>query len=334
MSDISTENTNKKTRLGRGLGSLLGGSADALNITEMSNSSPDKGMNSQSVSTQKLNTQASVPLNSSNESRVWQIGIEKLSPSEFQPRLHFAKEKLSELASSIAQNGILQPIVARKLANGKFEIIAGERRWRAAQISGLKDVPVILRELEDQAALELAIVENIQREDLNAIEEAEAYHRLATEFKLTQQQVADKVGKDRATVANSIRLLALPSYVRQMVMKAEISAGHAKILLSLSSPEKQIEIAKKILQQKLTVRQAEKIIAVENQPTKALETSPVGSGVTQKLISGLAEELQKALGTKVSIDYLNSQGKISVHFYSDDELTQIVNRLKEKHGKH
>lgn len=331
MSDLSNESTNKKSRLGRGLGSLLGGSSDALNITEM----PGPEKKSPPVASQ-VTTQ--LPVQSPTtalppEARIWQIAIEKLVASEFQPRTHFEKEKLEELSSSIKQNGILQPIVARKLASGRFEIIAGERRWRAAQLAGLQEVPVILKNLEDQKTLEMAIIENVQREDLNAVEEAEAYQRLATEFKLTQQQVADKVGKDRATVANAMRLLALPLSVREMIMKSEISAGHAKVLLSLANPEKQIEIAKKIPAQKLSVRQLEKIVAQEVAEKKAPTAPTAESNVTQRLISGLADELQKILGTKVSIDYLDSKGKISVHFYSDEELTQIVDRLKERHGK-
>jgi ParB family chromosome partitioning protein len=269
------------------------------------------------------------------EARIWQVAIDKLSASEYQPRNHFEKEKLEELAASIKQNGILQPIVARKAGAGRFEIIAGERRWRAAQIAGLHEVPVILKTLENQAALELAIIENIQREDLNPIDEAEAYQRLASEFNLTQQQVADKVGKDRATVANTMRLLALPSQVRELVANGEISSGHAKVLLSLGNPTKQIEIAKKIGQQKMSVRQLEKLVAAEASGLPVDQEKPSNQSlVKQKLVSGLAEDLQKILGTKVSIDYLNSKGKVSVHFYSDEELTQIVERLKEGHGKH
>lgn len=331
MSDLSNENANKKSRLGRGLGSLLGSNNDALNIAEM----PGPAAKPQPMATQMNNqmpAQSPAPT-ISPEARIWQVAIEKMVPSEFQPRSHFEKEKLEELSSSIKQNGILQPIVARKLASGRFEIIAGERRWRAAQLAGLQEVPVILKNLEDQKTLEMAIIENVQREDLNAVEEAEAYQRLATEFKLTQQQVADKVGKDRATVANAMRLLVLPASVREMIVKSEISAGHAKVLLSLANPEKQIEIAKKIPVQKLSVRQLEKIVAQESAEKKAAATPSVESNVTQRLISGLAEELQKILGTKVSIDYLDSKGKISVHFYSDEELTQIVDRLKERHGK-
>ncbi len=343
MSDLINENTNKKQRLGRGLGSLLGNN-DNLNITEMPGPNPGH-INRQNPITTNLAGQPAVKptvLNTQDiqpavppEARVWQVGIEKLVASEFQPRSHFEKEKLEELAQSIKQNGILQPIVARKLASGRFEIIAGERRWRASQIAGLKEVPVILKALSDQSALELAIVENIQREDLNAIEEAEAYQRLATEFKLTQQQVAEKVGKERATVANSMRLLMLAMPIREMLVKNEISAGHAKVLLSLTNLEKQIEIAKRIPQQKLSVRQLEKIVASEVvEKAGAKKDQMPESNVTQRLISGLAEELQKILGTKVSIDYLNSKGKISVHFYSDEELTQLVDKLKERNGKH
>jgi len=336
VSDLSGENQNKKQRLGRGLGSLLGGHQSPLGAPEKPASAPKMATQTTPLATQATApapVQPAIPA----EARVWQVPVDKLSPSQFQPRTHFEKEKLEELASSIKQNGILQPIVARKLPNGKFEIIAGERRWRAAQIAGLHEVPVLLKTMENQAALEIAIIENIQREDLNPIEEAEAYQRLAQEFHLTQQQVAEKVGKDRATVANSMRLLALPQQIRQMVVQAEISAGHAKVLLSLANPAAQLELAKKISQQKLSVRQLEKLVAAEaagkSAESEASAKAP-DHGVTQRLIAGLSEELQKVLGTKVSIDYLNSKGRISIQFYSDEELTQIVDRLKASHGRH
>jgi ParB family transcriptional regulator, chromosome partitioning protein len=332
MSDLSNESTNKKQRLGRGLGSLLGGASSSLSgpaPTPQIPAPPAK------VTTQPLPLATQVTSPVPAEARIWQIAVDKLTPSEFQPRSHFEKEKLEELAASIKQNGILQPIVARKLPNAKFEIIAGERRWRAAQIAGLHEVPVILKTLENQEALEIAIIENIQREDLNPIEEAEAYQRLAQEFHLTQQQVAEKVGKDRATVANAMRLLALPLQVREMVTQAQISAGHAKVLLSLANPATQIEMAKKIAQQKISVRQLEKLVAAEAAGKgKEIEVMTTEQGVTQRLIASLAEELQKSLGTKVSIDYFNSKGRIAIQFYSDEELTQIVDRLKASHGRH
>jgi ParB family chromosome partitioning protein len=342
MSDLSGENNNKKQRLGRGLGSLLGGNPGGLSSTDALPAPIQKSSTQPAKSAPQVNTQhvaqpvTPPPPQIPEDARIWKVAIDKIAASEYQPRTHFEKEKLEELAASIKQNGILQPIVARKLPTGRFEIIAGERRWRAAQIAGLHEVPIILKALENQAALELAIIENIQREDLNPIEEAEAYQRLASEFNLTQQQVAEKVGKDRATVANTMRLLALPQVVRDMVMKSEISAGHAKVLLSVPNMAKQIDLAKKILQQKVSVRQLEKMVASEAAEEKAANDLNIGkaskSQVPQKLISGMADELQKILGTKVSIDYMNSKGRISIHFYSDEELTQIVDHLKEGHG--
>lgn len=330
MSELNNDISNKKQRLGRGLGSLLGGAPLADNF-----SAPNKTEISQvptvGIQAKTQETQPQIGA----EQRVWQVAIDKLSPSQFQPRTHFEKEKLEELAASIKENGILQPIVARRLDNQKLEIIAGERRWRAAQLAGLHEVPVILKTLKNRQALELAIVENIQREDLNAIEEAEAYERLIKEFALTQQQVAEKVGKERTTVANSLRLLALAPEVRKMVIKNEISPGHAKVLLAVADEKEQTHLAKKIREGALSVRQTEKLVKPthtesEHQVNKA---SALDSNVTQRLISGLADELQKVLGTKVDISYLNSRGKISVHFYSDDELTQIIERLKSGCGK-
>ncbi|RYZ85583.1 MAG: ParB/RepB/Spo0J family partition protein, partial [Proteobacteria bacterium] len=243
---------------------------------------------------------------------------------------HRARSSLQELSQSIKENGILQPIIARKIAGGRLEIVAGERRWRAAQAAGLHEVPVLIKNFNDQETLELAIIENIQREDLNPIEEAEGYSRLITEFKLSQQQVADKVGRDRASVANAVRLLALPTEAKDYITDGLLSVGHAKVLLSMNDPKKQVELAKKVIQDKLSVRKLEKMI-VDAQTTRPSQdaTSNIEHNVTQRLISGLSDELQKILGTKVNIDYANSKGKISVHFYSDDELTQFVDRLKQ-----
>ena len=195
----------------------------------------------------------------------------------------------------------------------------------------MHEVPVILRNFNDKEALELAIVENVQREDLNPIEEAEGYSRLITEFKLSQQQVAEKVGKDRATVANAVRLLSLPVEVKEMISANELSVGHAKVLLGLPEPKKQIEFAKKVINEKIAVRKLEKMVQAVVKGADETEEAVSGfdSNVTQRLISGLSEELQKMLGTKVTIDYSNSKGKISIHFYSDDELTNLVDRLKE-----
>jgi len=319
MSELNNDFSNKKRGLGRGMSSLLGGASEALSAPSTAGTVMAKSaMSVGSLPTPQI----------SAEARVWQVPIDKLSQGQFQPRAHFEKAKLEELAQSIKEHGILQPIVARKMASGKLEIIAGERRWRAAQIAGLHEVPVILKALEDQATLEMAIIENIQREDLNSIEEAEAYSRLAQEFSLTQQQIAEKVGKERATVANSLRLLQLPQQIREMIVKNEISQGHAKVLLSLPDATQQLALARKVIQQKMSVRQLEKLAAQKPATTVAGTQKTMDGNVTQRLISGLAEEVQKILGTKVTIDYLNSKGKIAIHFYSDDELTEIVNRLK------
>lgn len=354
MSEISHESSNKKKGLGRGLGSLLGGQAQPstqekaikVNTQPEATLSPKvpveqsavvvQSQASQSVSQevqsntviQKDKPASATPVDIEN--KIWKVGIDKLTPGQFQPRRTFEKESLQELAQSIKENGILQPIIARRTKSGKLEIIAGERRWRASQIAGLHEVPVILRVFNDKEALELAIVENIQREDLNAIEEAEGYSRLITEFKLSQQQVAEKVGRDRATVANAVRLLLLPPQVKEMISKDEISVGHAKVLLSLQEPSKQIEVAKKVLKEKIAVRKLEKLVqSILKGSSIEDEVKPSTNKVSQILISGVESELQKLLGTKVNIDYSDAKGKISIYFYSDDEFNNLSDRLKQ-----
>lgn len=326
MSNLTTESSNKKKGLGRGLGSLLGGVESST--ATAAPAAAAKATPAPSASSTVAAPSAVAPTDPEN--KIWKVAIDKLSSGQYQPRRHFEKEPLQELSQSIRENGILQPIVARRTSSGKLEIVAGERRWRAAQLAGLHEVPVILRNFNDKEALELAIVENIQREDLNPIEEAEGYSRLISEFKLSQQQVAEKVGKDRATVANAVRLLSLPNEIKDMIAANDLSVGHAKVLLSLPEPKKQIEFAKKVIAEKIAVRKLEKMVQSAIKGAEAEEEPKAfDSNVTQRLISGLGEELQKMLGTKVTIDYSNSKGKISIHFYSDDELSNLVERLKE-----
>lgn len=326
MPNLNNDSHNKKQRLGRGLGSLLGGAVSEP--PPVSNPTPASKKDIEAPKVETLVAPTAAPT-VAPEARIWTVAVDKLVPSQFQPRNHFDKAALEELSNSIRQNGILQPIVARRIDNQKLEIIAGERRWRAAQMAGLHEVPVILKTLKNQEALELAIIENIQREDLNPIEEAEAYQRLINEFQMTQQQAADKVGKERVTVANALRLLNLAPAVRMMVARAEISAGHAKVLLSIEDSQKQTQLAEKVKSESLTVRQLEKVAQSAKNPEVSDNAKSIESNVTQRLIKGLAEELQKLLGTKVQIDYLNAKGKISIHYYSDEELTQLVERLKE-----
>lgn len=304
MSELIPEGSLKKQRLGRGLGSLLGQVAEETAV----------------VSNQ--NTMATA---TPAEARIWQIGIDKLIPSQFQPRTQFQKEALEELAQSIKQNGILQPIVARKLKTGAFEIIAGERRWRAAQMAGMHEVPVLLKTLSNKETLELAIIENVQREDLNPMEEADAYNRLIVEFGLTQQMVSERVGKERATVANALRLLGLPGDVRDLVSEGRLSAGHAKVLLGLDEKNRISVLAKKASEQQLSVRALEKEVALIKNQNKNM--APVAS-VMNRAIVNVAEDLQKILGTKVVIDYKDGKGKLSITFYSDEELNSIIEKVK------
>lgn len=334
MSNINHESSNKK-RLGRGLGSLLGASLDSNN--DLNEAHQQTSTQATQLVEKKLNTPLGaqafpaakqIEVNVAPESRIWNIAIEKIKPSSFQPRSHFEKDKLEELAVSIREHGILQPIVVRKGAtSGSYEIIAGERRWRAAQIAGLHEVPVIFKALEDQNTLELAIIENIQREDLNPIEEAEAYQRLADEFRLTQEKIAQKVGKDRATVANLLRLLQLPLKVRDMVATGQLSQGHAKILIGINDVEKCLALAQQAQKSQLSVRALEKLIqGVKNKKNFSGATSLEFD--SSKLVKPLSEELQKSLSTKVNISYTEGKGKIEIHFYSDDELNDLVDSIK------
>lgn len=334
----------KKARLGRGLGSLLGGPPPpASTPTEAPKPTSNVAEKQQSnkvttpVSNEKpagapvTATTAPQPANNvAPESRIWKIAVEKLHPNEFQPRQKFNKDTLKELSNSIKDKGILQPIIARRHASGALEIISGERRWRAAQMAGLQEVPVIIRTVNDQDSLELAIIENIQREDLNPIDEAEAYQRLAQEFKLTQQQIAEKVGKERATIANSLRLLLLADPVRDMLVNHEISVGHCKVLLSIENPKTQTEIAKKAQKDQLSVRALEKLVAkVQKGLSLDEEESDPKEDLKKKMVLSVSEDLQKILGTKVSIDYSEGKGKLTLAFYSDDEFNNITEKLKQ-----
>lgn len=338
----SFENVTTKKGLGRGLGSLLGGMEEAEEKTapkiELQNekSAPTKARiistpNGATVAEKPAVVVANVETTVKTipeESRIWHLSVEKIKPNPRQPRKEFDSEKLSELASSIKEKGILQPIVVRRTPAG-FEIIAGERRWRAAQQAGLHEVPVILRKAGDADSLELALIENIQRHDLNPVDEAEAYQQLTERYGHTQEQIAKKVGKDRATVANSMRLLNLCAPVLQMLRDGALTTGHAKVLLGATDEKAQLSLAKKIVNLRLSVRAAEKLIKGNAAETDVASVNGVSEmSVSQRLVNSLSEELQKTLGTKVEIDYKKGKGKLSIHFYSDEELTSVVERLR------
>lgn len=306
----------QKRPLGRGLGSLLGGD---LSATEEE---------SQPVA---ATTAAPVEKEIPDDQRIWTLDIEWLAPNLYQPRKEFVAEKIKELSQSVKEKGILQPIVARKISHNNYEIIAGERRWRAAQLAGLQKVPVILKEVRNQESLELALIENIQRHDLNPIEEAEAYQKLADEFDLSQEEISKKVGKERATVANCLRLLGLSPEVKQMLVNGELTAGHGKALLVLTDPAKQRELAKRITSERLTVRAAEKLVQGVQQRRKDLDEPRGESGgvnIAANLVKGLQEDLIKKLQTKVEISYQKGQGAINIKFYNDEDLTRIIDQIK------
>lgn len=250
-----------------------------------------------------------------------QCGIEEVHPNPFQPRKAFSDEQLQELVDSIREKGILQPLLVRRRSDG-YELIAGERRWRAAQRAGLREIPILVKDVSDSEMLELSLIENIQREDLNPIEEAEAYKRLMEQFHLTQEEISKKVGKDRSTIANTVRLLKLPPEIKLSLAEGKITMGHARAFLSLDGVDKQRLLWKKLLSAGLSVRQTENLV-------KRLRTrSSPPPRRSHPEWSGLIEEIQRVLGTKIKILGDRRRGKIEIHFFSPDELDRIIELLR------
>lgn len=252
------------------------------------------------------------------------VKLSKVEPNREQPRKNFDEDSLQELAESLKQFGMLQPILVQNRGD-YYEIIAGERRWRAAKIAGLKEVPVIVRELTDQEIVEISLIENIQREDLNPIEEAQAYKRLLTEFHLKQDEVAERVSKSRTAVTNSMRLLKLCDEVQKMVVDDMISTGHARALISIEDPEEQYLIAQKIFDEKLSVREVEKLVKDLHKPPK----SPKEENKTlQAIYQEISERLKQSLSTKVSVSAKqNGAGKIEIEFYNHEDLERLLERI-------
>jgi len=249
-------------------------------------------------------------------------GIEEIVPNRYQPRKVFDSEKLKELAASVKENGVIQPLLARRTDSG-YELIAGERRWRAAQMAGLRDVPVILREVRDTEMLELALIENIQRAELNPIEEAEGYQKLISEFDYTQEELSIRVGKERSTIANYLRLLRLPVQIREDISKGMVSTGHAKAILGLETHQRQIEAHAIVVKKGLSVRETESLVKriAKGQPVKKVQKASAD-------IERLQDGLIRSLGTKVRIAGSGRKGKIVIEYYSSDELDRLVGILK------
>ena len=249
------------------------------------------------------------------------VKLTAVEPNRDQPRKNFDEDALLELAESIKQFGLLQPILVQE-RDGYYEIIAGERRWRAAKIAGLKEVPVIIKNLTDQEIVEISLIENIQREDLNPIEEAQAYKRLLNEFHLKQDEVAERVSKSRTAVTNSMRLLKLCDEVQQMVVNEMITTGHARALLSIEDPEEQYMIAQKVFDEKMSVREVEKLVKNLHKPEKPKKAENKSLEV---IYQNIEEKLKESLGTKVSISSKdNGAGKIQIEFYDHDDLDRLM----------
>lgn len=263
-----------------------------------------------------------VPAN--KETDVINVSVDSIVPNPNQPRYYFDGENLKDLAESIREHGVVQPIIVTKLAEGKYELIAGERRLRASKLIGNREIPAIVRKADNQEKLELAIIENVQRHNLNAIEEAKAYKRLKEEFALTQEEIAKKLGKGRVAVANTMRLLELPVEIQRGLIENKITEGHARAILGLENPEKQRALYELILRDKLTVRDVENKVREINIPT---HTRKISALTVSPEIQDLENRLQQSLGTKIQIKKKGTSGKIMIDFFSEEEFEKIKNLL-------
>ncbi len=253
-------------------------------------------------------------------------GIEEIIPNRSQPRKHFDESKLQELAESIKEKGILEPLIVRRTDEG-YELIVGERRWRAAQKAGMKEVPVMVKEVKGKEAFEISLIENLQREDLNPIEAAEAFKHLIDEFNLSQEDLSKRIGKDRSTITNILRLLKLPSEVRNQLLQNRITSGHARAILSLEDKEKQKELCALIIKKDLSVREAEAIAKRWSEKPQKTVAPVRRRGDLESQLSSLQDSLRKYLGTKVQITQKDKKGKIEIEYYSHEDLERIVETI-------
>ncbi|HXC36301.1 MAG TPA: ParB/RepB/Spo0J family partition protein [Candidatus Acidoferrales bacterium] len=300
-----------KSALGRGLGALLGGPltppAPAASPTQP----------------------AAAPAVIDSRERVQKVPLDKIRPSALQPRKQFSDESLRELADSIRQQGIVQPLIVRPRGDF-FELIAGERRWRAAQLLKLGEAPVIAREADDRTVLELALIENLQRENLNPIEEAVGYSQLSNQFDLTQEEISAKVGKSRAVVANALRLLKLPATVQDFVRQGQLSTGHAKVILGLVDEKSQTIVAQRVVQESLNVRQTEGLVAKlllprDKEPSSKPSATAAAAGDPH--VTDIEGQLRDMFATKVKLNYAQGKGSLEISFFSDAELERILQIL-------
>ncbi len=337
-----------KKGLGRGLGAIFGEDV----VKEARQTAGEKNVSRETLSDRLLSgeEQSSIyDMNEETPSQMLQENIEKygenkpyvreetgkeymvklalVEPNNEQPRKSFDSVQISELADSIKKYGVLQPLLVQKKGT-HYEIIAGERRWRAAREAGLKEVPVVIREYSKQQAMEISLIENIQRTDLNPVEEAQAYRQLMQEFNLTQEEIAERVSKNRSTITNSLRLLKLDKRVLEFLMQNAITGGHARALLGLEDQEQQYQAALKIIHDKLSVRDAEKLVKIFNKPKKAKKEKEEEKDISF-VFRDLEERLKQAVGTKVTINRRDrNKGKVEIEYYSQAELERIVDLLE------
>ena len=297
-----------KKGLGKGLDSLIADKVSTKQVTK---------------------TESQVKLKSEHAADAVMMDITKVEPNREQPRQKFDEDALLELAESIKQFGVLQPLLVQE-KDDYYEIIAGERRWRAAKLAGVKKIPVIIKKLTAQEIMEITLIENIQREDLNPIEEAMAYKRLLTEFNLKQDEVAERVSKSRTAVTNAMRLLKLNDKVQQMVIDEMLTTGHARALLGIDDQEKQYVLAQKIFDEKLSVRDTEKLVkSIQNEKKNRTNVRKEIDPKLEAIYHDLEEQMKGILGTKVSINHKDEEkGKVEIEYYSQDELDRIIDLLR------
>ena len=311
----------KKSALGKGLGAIFG---------------DDVVENTQTIEKKNVSRETSMRKNSNAEAvkeeepgKEYMMKLSLIDPNGEQPRKDFNQEQISELADSIKRYGVLQPLLVQKKGE-RYEIIAGERRWRAAKEAGIKEVPVVVREYTKQQSMEIALIENVQRADLNPIEEAMAYQQLMQEFDLTQEEIAERVSKNRATITNSMRLLKLDKRVQEMLVQGQLSSGHARALLTLEEGEQQYQVALKIIGEKLSVREVEKLVKALTKPKKApKEKENEEERDLSFIFRDLEERMKQVMGTKVVINKRDkNKGKVEIEYYSEAELERIVELIE------
>lgn len=294
-----------KRGLGKGIGALFGNDIEETDIV----------------------AQDIHQINENDKEKVTSLKLAQIEPNKEQPRKNFDEEKLQQLADSIKQHGVIQPIIVKDLNNGYYQIVAGERRWRASRIAGIREIPAIIRTYDELATMQIALIENLQREDLNPIEEALSYKALLDDFALTQEKVSEQVGKSRSAIANTIRLLSLPKQIQKLLEEGAISGGHARAILSVISEEGKLQLAEKIIENELNVRQAEQLAKALNAQKPEKEPAQPQTSAFDLQLQGIQKRMSDLLGTKVKILNGAKKGKIEIEYYSANDLERVLKLL-------